>query len=62
MLNFFASGSYQRRVGSDALAYMSQSKISNCVRKYATVIAEKLAGKYVRFPQTNREIESTKAR
>lgn len=36
VLNFYASGSYQRRVASDAFASMSQSNVSKCIRKYST--------------------------
>lgn len=56
-LNFFASGSYQRRVGQDAFAIMSQTCVSRCITSISNTIATKLMDTYVRFPQTLEEIE-----
>lgn len=56
-LNFFASGSHQRRVGQDAFAMMSQTCVSRCINSVSKAIATKLMDKYVVFPQTIGEIE-----
>ncbi|KAG4073525.1 hypothetical protein HA402_000749 [Bradysia odoriphaga] len=56
VLNFYASGSYQRRVGSDAFACMSQTLVSRCVRAYSFVIATELMDEYIKFPQSLEEI------
>ncbi len=57
VLNFYASGSYQRRVGSDAFAMMSQSMVSKCVRAFSYQITTKLMDRFVQFPQSVGEIE-----
>lgn len=57
VLNFYASGSYQRRVGSDAFAIISQTLVSRCVRAYSYVITTKIMDKYVQFPQSAEEIK-----
>lgn len=51
-LNFYASGSHQLRVGLDAFARMSQSKISTSLARISDVIATKLGSRYVYFPLT----------
>lgn len=58
VLNFYASGSYQRRVGADALAMISQSLVSRCVRAYSYTIATKLVDQFIQFPTTIAEIET----
>lgn len=57
VLNFYASGSYQRRVGSDAFAFLSQTVVSRCVRAYSFVIATKIMDRFVQFPQSATEIK-----
>ncbi|KAJ6639349.1 putative nuclease HARBI1, partial [Pseudolycoriella hygida] len=56
-LNFFASGSYQRRVGQDAFASMSQTCVSRCVSSISRTIATKLMDRYIKFPQSIEKIE-----
>lgn len=58
VLNFYASGSYQRRVGSDAFAMMSQTLVSRCVRAFSFVIGTKLADQFIHFPSSIDEIKS----
>ncbi|KAG4070593.1 hypothetical protein HA402_005598, partial [Bradysia odoriphaga] len=57
VLNFYASGSYQRRVGSDAFAMMSQSLVSKCVRAFSYMITTEIMDEFVQFPQTAGEIQ-----
>lgn len=57
-LNFFASGSHQRRIGQDAFAMLSQSCVSRCVNSISKTIATKLMDKHIVFPQTIEEIET----
>lgn len=56
-LNFYASGSYQRRIGADGFAMVSQSVVSRCVRSISTIIATKLIDDFIRFPQTIEEVK-----
>lgn len=56
-LNFFASGSHQRRVGQDAFAMLSHSCVSRCISSISKTIATKMMDKYIVFPQTIEEIE-----
>lgn len=56
-LNFFASGSHQRRVGQDAFAMLSQSCVSRCISSISKTIATKMMDKYIVFPQTIEEIK-----
>lgn len=57
-LNFYASGSYQRRVGADGFAFVSQSVVSRCIQSISYVIATKMIDEFVRFPQSMEEIEA----
>lgn len=57
VLNFYASGSYQRRVGQDAFATLSQTVVSRCITIISRTIATKLMGEYIVFPQSVEEIE-----
>lgn len=59
-LNFYAGGTYQRRVGRDAHNYVSQSIVSRSVRVISEIISTKLGPKYIKFPQTPGEIEKVK--
>lgn len=56
-LNFYASGSYQRRVGVDGFAMISQSVVSRCVRSISLAIATKMMDDFIRFPQTLEEVK-----
>lgn len=58
VLNFFASGSYQRRVGSDGYAMLSQTVVSRCIRSFSYVIATKMMDQYIQFPNNIEEIET----
>lgn len=58
-LNFYASGSYQRRVGQDAFASISQTCVSKCITSISKAIATKLMDKYIVFPQTIEEMEKS---
>lgn len=57
VLNFYASGSYQRSVASDAFANMSRSLVSKCIRTYSYVITVRIMDKFVHFPQTVGEVK-----
>lgn len=61
-LNFYASGCYQRKVGTDAFAMMSQSVVSKCITEISRVITEKLAPKYIKFPERRADIVAVKNR
>uniref|UniRef100_A0A1B0DHJ9 Nuclease HARBI1 n=1 Tax=Phlebotomus papatasi TaxID=29031 RepID=A0A1B0DHJ9_PHLPP len=60
LLNFLASGSYQRRVGMDSECNMSQTMTSRILRKISKIITNHLAPKYVIFPQTQGEAQIIK--
>lgn len=49
-----------RRVGSDSMTSLSQSMISRYIEKYSALISERLGPKYIKFPQTEREIAAMK--
>lgn len=57
VLNFYASGSYQRRVGSDSFASISQSCVSRCVRTISRIIGTKIIDRFIKFPDTLEEIQ-----
>lgn len=58
-LNFFASGSYQRRVGQDFIACMSQTSLSRCL--HATINALMcVMDNWIRFPVTADRIQKIK--
>lgn len=54
-LHFFASGSYQRVVGKDPFAFLSQTMVSRIVKKISEVITNNLSEKYVKLPLTEEE-------
>ncbi|XP_037041922.1 putative nuclease HARBI1 [Bradysia coprophila] len=56
-LNFYASGSYQRRVSADGMAMISQSVVSRCVRSISYAIATRMIDEHIRFPQTLAEVK-----
>lgn len=58
VLNLYASGSYQRRVGSDGFACLSQTLVSRCVRSYSLTIATKIMDQFIQFPQSLEEIQT----
>lgn len=53
VLNFFATGCYQRR--TLATSQMSQAVVCRLINKFSTFIADKLSGKYIDFPVTLQE-------
>lgn len=53
-LRFYATGSYQRSVGNDALISLSQTCISNNILEVSLAI-NKLVTKYIKFPKTTDE-------
>lgn len=59
-LNFYASGSHQRRVGTDAFAIMSQSKVSYSICKISEIITNKLARNHINFP--NNVVDANKVK
>lgn len=61
VLNFYASGSYQRRVGADGFACISQTIVSRCVQSISFVIATKMIDDFVHFPNSIEEIEELHA-
>lgn len=61
-LNFYAGGCYQRRVGMDAFGMMSQTMVSKCVSEISEVITNHLGHIYIRFPQTQQEVDTIKER
>lgn len=61
VLNFYATGSYQRRVGSDGFAFISQTLVSRCVKSISFVIATKMIDSFVHFPNSIEEIEELHA-
>lgn len=50
------------RVGSDSFNALSQPMICRYVAKYTEIISRRLAPRFIRFPQTQAEIEQTKLR
>lgn len=61
-LNFYASGSYQRRVGMDAFDMMSQSAVSKSITEISKILADNLSHKYIKFPKTQAEVDLIKKR
>lgn len=61
VLNFYASGSYQRRVGTDSFASISQTCVSRCIRSFSRIIGTQLIDRFIRFPETLEEIEELEA-
>lgn len=51
---------FDRRVGSNPFNCLSQSMICRYIEKYSGIIVRHLAPQYIRFPQTQDEIELTK--
>lgn len=49
-------------MGKDANTSLSQTKISNSIRKFSKAISGNLMSKYVRFPQSEDEINSVSAK
>lgn len=61
-LNFFASGSYQRRVGMDAFSCIAQSTMSNIIREMCRLIERNMFHRFVRFPETEQRLNLLKDR
>lgn len=55
-LNFYASGSYQRRTGQDALSCVSQTLVSRTIKEISHLIVRHLLPVYVRFPENDEEV------
>lgn len=55
-LSYYGGACYQRRVGMDAFAMMSQSMVSKNIHEISRAITNHLSSKYIKFPQT-RDIE-----
>ncbi|CAL1296860.1 unnamed protein product [Larinioides sclopetarius] len=49
-LNFFAFGSYHKKVGNDIPILMSQGSISHSIREVSEAMSKNLLQKYVNFP------------
>lgn len=56
-LNFLSGGSYQRKVGGDFLACMSQTSVSRCIRVVVEALNEIMV-KWITFPKTEPEIQN----
>lgn len=61
-LNFYASGSYQRRVSMAAFNMMSQSSVSKSITEISRILSDDLSHTYIRFPKTQSEVNSIKKR
>lgn len=60
MINFYAKGCYQRAVGNNFIANVSQSSVSRCIHNVTNAINQKCLRRWVRFPMT--ELERNNAR
>lgn len=60
-LRFFASGSYQQLVGSDATLAISQKSISRSIRSVSLTMNKVLLRKWIKFPSTAEEQTKIKA-
>ncbi|KYN19410.1 Putative nuclease HARBI1, partial [Trachymyrmex cornetzi] len=58
-LNFFASGSYQKRVGQDFLSCVSQPTVSKIVRNVVNAL-NILMDDWIQFPIEDTEIQHVK--
>lgn len=58
-LNFFAAGSYQKRVGQDYLACVSQPTVSKILRNVVNAL-NILMSDWIQFPIENAEIQHVK--
>lgn len=61
-LNFYGSGCYQRRIGTDAFGMMSQSMISKSISEISKAITNNLGNQYIKFPRTEEEVKLIKKR
>ncbi|KAH7977634.1 hypothetical protein HPB49_003063 [Dermacentor silvarum] len=60
-LRFFATGSFQASVGSEETIRVSQSTVSECVRRVAEAVVNAGArNKWVHFPRTSKEKAAVK--
>ncbi|KAH7953401.1 hypothetical protein HPB49_007821 [Dermacentor silvarum] len=60
-LRFFATGSFQASVGSEETIWVSQSTVSECVRRVAEAVVNAGArNKWVHFPKTSEEKTAAK--
>ncbi|EFN74392.1 hypothetical protein EAG_00149, partial [Camponotus floridanus] len=58
-LNFFVSGSYQRRIGQDFLSSMRQASISESIHSVVEAL-NRIMRNWIKFPTEHRDIESVK--
>lgn len=61
-LNFYGGGGYQRRVGMDGFDMLSQSMVSKSINEISRVLTDKLGPEYIKFPQSQDEIDMIKER
>lgn len=61
-LHFYGSGGRQRSIGMDGFGMLSQSKISKCIKEISRVLTNKLGPKYIKFPQSQEEVDMIKSR
>lgn len=54
-LRFYATGEYQRSIGTSRLHAMSQQAISRCIKEVSIAIYEHLPNEWIKFPRTARE-------
>lgn len=60
-LDFYASGSYQRRVSMNALTCVSQTLVSKAIKEISKGITHFMTPKYILFPSEYEEQEKIKA-
>lgn len=61
-MNFYASGTYQRRVGMDALACMSQTMVSRAITMISDILSTNMLDRYFYFPETDEQVDAVKER
>ena len=58
VLNFYATGSYQRTIGDVMLHSMDQSMISRSINEITNVLERKLCGKLIKFPNEDEKLQN----
>lgn len=61
-LSFFASGTYQRKIGMEALSCMSQTMVCRSIHTVTNILSTHLIDRYVKFPETVDEVRDIKQR
>lgn len=59
-LLFYASGTYQRIIGGEAFACMSQSMVSRSIAEISRIISDHLMNRFVFFPENQDQKEAKK--